>query len=325
MKYSFTFFLSILALLGFSQPTLTGVDLNGSIGDTFRVVNCEHTAAGNAGANQTWDFSNLDTKGSHQLSYVDAKTTNHASDFPTSNIAWSNLGNISYLKQDAKTHTLQGVVAGGLLIKYTDPEDFLRYPVKYNDSYVDTWGATFTNGITFIRKGKTTVKVDGYGTITTPAGTYTNAVRVHMLQEYSDSSTFAVINYENDQYMWYVKDIAYPVLTSYEFTSSQGSTSATLYVTTKQVIGISRAETRAAFKLYPNPASSHLQVVMANAHHENVNWEMVDLAGKAHLSGRSMSNLEGQFSLNVSSLPKGMYYLKVRTNTGVSSSALVID
>ena len=59
MKYSFTFFLSIMALLGFSQPTLTGVDLNGSIGDTFRVVNCEHTAAGNAGANQTWDFSNL--------------------------------------------------------------------------------------------------------------------------------------------------------------------------------------------------------------------------------------------------------------------------
>lgn len=329
MKQTFTLIFILTAGILLAQPKFTAQDINGSIGDTFRVITTEYVAPGNAGANQTWDFKNLTTTNSTHLEYKDPKNTGNSSDFLAATVAATGDDvNYSYYNQGASSFALLGVMAGGVLIKYDDPEDWLRYPVEYNDTYTDTWGGDFKNGgVTFYRKGKTTVTVDGYGTLITPAGTYTDAIRVHFFQDYIDSNRFLPVAYENDQYMWYVKGISYPVLSTFEFTTFQGTVSTSSYVTTKQpTTGVNELnKSGLAVSMYPNPSTGSVKIYNENAAQEDLSWTVVDVTGKVHLSGNIKGTKNQEITLDLSDLNKGMYYVRFTTATKTQTSSLLLE
>ena len=67
----------------------------------------------------------------------------------------------------------------------------------------DTHLATFNSqGVDFTRSGTSSWNVDGWGSVTTPNGTYDNVVRVHQTQIYTDTYIGGTLDYSVEIYMW---------------------------------------------------------------------------------------------------------------------------
>lgn len=75
------------------------------------------------------------------------------------------------------------------------------------------------------------------------------------------------------------------------------------------------------YSVYPNPSKGNVHI-RSNGAIRNANFEVLDMTGKTVQSGsvRGMDNL-----INTSNLAKGMYFIKIRTNTTVESHKLIIQ
>jgi hypothetical protein len=76
-----------------------------------------------------------------------------------------------------------------------------------------------------------------------------------------------------------------------------------------------------AYSVYPNPSKGNVHV-RSNGINRNANFEVIDMTGKAVQTGtvRDMDNI-----INTSNLSKGIYFIKIRTNTTIESHKLIIQ
>lgn len=160
---------------------------------------------GMPGANQTWDISvGLDTDEVLTQFFVLPDTTPWGSYFPASNIAVGFPGvGYNYLSIDANQALALGFAGldptgnfdQPLVIPFEDPQVVAVFPSQMGVSYVDTSILSITipgDGVNFdsIRFKSTsidTVTYDGWGTLTTPHGTYTDVLRSHTTSTQIDS------------------------------------------------------------------------------------------------------------------------------------------
>lgn len=190
---------------------------------------------GNSGANQTWDFSNVTGTETQNFEYVDPQSSPNFADFPSSNLVLlSPMGSYFYEENDGDNWLLHGLVQSAInpndgIFKYTPAHFNAKFPMNYNDTYTHSYEKDFLqNGNAFLDSltGKYTAHVnshiDGWGTITTPLGTY-SCLREHIQEQDSvtlytyiggnvDSVKF-VINI--DSYVWWSEDVSikFPVAT----------------------------------------------------------------------------------------------------------------
>ena len=75
------------------------------------------------------------------------------------------------------------------------------------------------------------------------------------------------------------------------------------------------------YSVYPNPSKGSVHI-RSNGTNKNANFEVLDMTGKIVQTGsvRDMDNL-----INTSNLAKGMYFIKISTNTTVESHKLIIQ
>lgn len=214
-----------------------------------------------------------------------------------------------------------GSVASSVVIAFSNPENLLTYPFNYSNSLTDTWAGTFTSSVTFYRSGTSTVTADGYGTVTTPAGTFANAMRVHYVQSYKDSANFSgpiIITYMNDEYLWYLPGNHQPIASVTSFTSNSFSgttiTTSASYIN-NVVNGIK--ENSLAFSqgsVFPNPASDQL-----NYSYSSETGLLCEI-GIYTISGQKIKSIEQQSQAGGNTLviptldlPAGFYYLEGRS------------
>src|SRR5262249_35849058 len=130
----------------------------------------------------------------------------------------------------------------------------------YNNTYTDSWAATFvSSSYTFYRTGSTTVTADGYGTLTTPDGTFNNVMRVHFVQTYQDSAYISgpiIITYQNDEYMWYLNGNHYPIAAVYTLSSNASSTTTGGFYMSNVVNSVPETTSVLSLSLSPNPANN---------------------------------------------------------------------
>lgn len=298
-----------------AQPTLTSSGISATIGEVLSIANSTVTASpGNSGANQTWNLSSL-TGTASSNTVVSVSSTPNGASFPNANIALQGSGYYAYYKTSSTAWQNYGS-SSSVVMAYSNPEDFMHFPFTYNNTYTDTWATTFTNTYTFYRTGSTTVTADGYGTVTTPAGTFTNALRVHFVQNYQDSAYIGVpyiITYQNDEYMWYVNGNHLPLATVYTLTSNGSPSSGGSYMT-NAVNGISSHDaTINSCKLFPNPATDQaslsldlnearlVQVELFNALGTNVGPVIKEVGSAGH----------NNIPINLGNLPEGIYFAQV--------------
>ena len=156
---------------------------------------------GPSGANVIWDFSAATVLpyGNPFIVFTPVSGTPYASQYGASNIC-ENLGSgwagsglssvLEYSYYNASQTALQYYGDGDSAYNaMSDPQDQLRYPFTYGDSYQDASVQKYWNGSdSILEKGKMTVIADAYGTLimasgltgtASPIDTFYNVLRVH--------------------------------------------------------------------------------------------------------------------------------------------------
>lgn len=221
--------LLLTAQLGFAQITLT--QANAPVeGDVFEYVFVDATgiSPGAAGADVTWDFSDLTTVGAGPSGdYADPATTAYASNFPTATLAEVNTGSIIYYEVTATEMAIVGSVnlgATDLIIDYHNPSTQMQYPFTYNSTFTDEGGRTYA---TLESRLERTVTADAYGTLILPIGTIENTLRVTSVQTLRDTvptDPFGYFEQEITLYEWFVEDRRDPVFTQFASTVDDNGT-----------------------------------------------------------------------------------------------------
>ena len=197
---------------------------------------------GPAGANQTWDFSTaLLYPDGNSYQVLDAAASPFASAFPTADYVAlrTSSGSEYYYYYNNLPDRLEAVTEGiSSLSSYdiftADRMTKLKFPFAFGESVADTY--VYDGG----GAGTLTATYDGYGTLITPLGTVTNAVRIKT--EYNGGNTF---------YDWYTLN---PLLRV--FTYGQGD----LEWYGLPSIGMDEKGAASAVSVYPNPMAEQCSI-----------------------------------------------------------------
>lgn len=315
----FFYFLLFAGLQAIAQPTLNMADVAYHVGETLTYNRTYYVNPGDSGANKTWDLSSMVTGQVSSYNTVAASSTASGSAFPNANIALGSAGGYAYYNQSSSSVQFLGISNTSFNIAYYNPEDFLRFPCNYNDSYTDTWGSNFVSGGTaFYRTGFTDVKVDGYGTLLLPGSiTHNNVLRVRFHQVYQDSSLFQgipnIIEYESETYMWYVAGVPAQVASVNRFESSGGPVQTSGLYLGNIVSSVPLVTAKNEWNVYPNPVSGDWVTVYFEAEGPfDFEARLVGMDGR-QLSSATYTTTAGNNALQVAlpDLSNGIYQLQL--------------
>jgi Secretion system C-terminal sorting domain len=311
----------------FSQPTITATGINPVLGESVNIYFGSYQSPGNAGANQTWDFTALAGSTGELNSCISSASTANASSFPNSNVALSSSpASMRYYRTTSAALENHGTWVGNVLTPFSDPEDLVRFPFTSGNSFTDTWSGTYTTSYQIFRKGTTSVTADAFGTITTPAGTFTNVLRVHFVQAYQDSFNFGapfVITFNNDEYMWYQEGFHNQVATTFALTSSSGlNATGASYSSTGPVAMVNTTDLVASANLFPNPAADHMTLELELPLSQDVGVRVFNSLGQQVNAIEATKGNPGinRFEVAVDQLSEGIYFAKITVNGQTSST-----
>lgn len=315
-----TLLLSGMALPALAQPTYTAADINPIAGDVITMhYNTSLIDPGPSGANKTWNFGSAVSTTTMTTTYTDCSGVSDCSTFPgTTVVGLQSDGAISYIKATGSVQAIMGIKAGPTTFTYADPEELLRFPLAYNNNYSDAWATTFsTSGVTWYRWGTTQVTVDGYGTLTTPAGTFTNTLRLHIAQVYKDSTLImgmpVIIDYTTHNYVWYSAASHHHLFAINQVIAGGTETnSASWSATTLSVNQLSAGKTNLA--VYPQPANGQLHLRFDAAQPGSYAVELTDMTGRtvAQQAAQVFPAGSNKVTMDVSHLNGGIYFLQLK-------------
>lgn len=335
MKKS-TFLFFALALSGSSllaQPTLTASGMNPVIGDVITNHICNYTSPGSSGANQTWNLA-LTSNSVSTITGVAPSSSPYAASFTQASVGFNNSGTWAYYNSTASALQNNGIAtAAGTVMSYSNPEDLLHFPFTYNNSYTDPWAVTYVQATyTYYRTGTTTVTADGYGTLTTPDGTFSNVTRVHFYQSYQDSVNIMgnpiVITYINDEYIWYLNGNHYAIAAVFTLTPSTGSPIQQGFYLDGVVSGVNENSVLNSISLAPNPANDELNLNVDLNSGNEILVSVFNTTGQEVLNPVSaFAGLgENRITLSVAELPAGIYFAKISVDgEAVKTERLVVS
>lgn len=172
-----------------AQPVMTDL-LNFTIGDTlhYKQVDTAGFNPGAAGANVTWDFSNMKFKRWLNIYIIHPNSASNGGLFPNATYVEALAsGDEVYVKNDA-SYTVEGVVQAGVVIQYPDARKVLTRPITYNDTFKDGYTTKYSvQTYNLEGAGNSTTIVDGYGQLITPDDTFDNVLRVKATFTQSDT------------------------------------------------------------------------------------------------------------------------------------------
>ena len=314
---------TLISAIAMAQPTLSSTNTNPVIGDQFTLQAGPWVSQGSAGASQTWNFASV-TPTNNATYTVSAVSAPNAAVFTNANLQQDGTGGASgFFKGSSTAYQNYGSKTGTVNIVYSNPEDMMQYPFTMSGTYNDYFSAQFvSSGYTFYRKGTTTNTADAYGTITLPNGTFSNALRVHYVQNYKDSTNIGMAYeffYLNDMYMWYLPNNHQPIFSTYSLTISGATSNTSSGSNLLQTISNSLVEEATGIKsmnFYPNPTSGsviHLDLNLS----ENINYNvvLVDNLGREVFKSSENKGFQGYNAetLDVSNLADGLYNFVIQS------------
>ena len=290
---------------------------------------------GNAGANQTWDFSAVTSSGSGYVNaYYTASSTPYAASFPGSNIAMADPTMSSpaytYITVNSSSAVFNGLVmdVGGtqMAYVYSDPQEYFSLPMTMGSNNTDTYSGTLTFSqppvtMTNYRNGTITSSVDGYGTLITPAGTYSNVLRVMVRDVVRDSMVYTGVPIP--------ADVSETRSTSYIYIEGNGSlavdrfrmsydtivdasgttTDFQVWYATSVTTGLSSSIGTSNLNVYPNPVVSDLYFTPGAEMQGLVKFRIVDLSGREIYNGEADTRTGVPVNIPVADLQQGLYML----------------
>ncbi|MCF8388523.1 MAG: T9SS type A sorting domain-containing protein [Bacteroidales bacterium] len=348
MKKTITF---IVLLLGMqcmiAQPVLNN-NLNFAIGDYYRIDGwntVNNIDPGGPGSNLVWDFEVVDGQdffvGEAAICVDPAGTPfNDSAGATGANIAIklfdSDEGPYQYYKSNLNSRELLAMgwyEAGNTsftnyLSNYTD----LQFPLNFGDDFdfnTELLMYSVDMGHYIMRdSGHVYIEADAWGSIVTPAESYSNVLRlkttsvIHSWYKFDIGEPWLYLGEFTDiSYNWYAPNIKAPVLTIFEFLfdKQQESMFSLHYLAEYDFpAGIESFENE-HISLFPNPAKNHVNVLGLDQY---LAEEIIiyDMHGREVLKQNVMNSC-----LDVSALRQGCYFVELRTKRKSLTRKLMIQ
>lgn len=320
---------------------------------------------GATGANYTWDFSTLQWQSQYIDSFLNPLWTGPTYAFTFSNtIINPYRSNIAKKADNTLTSLplLSSIFTDGINFYYkttslyrqrgigmkvsgfptpvpmNHADTLYRFPINYGnmDSSWSDYDVSVPQLGGYLHKQKRVNEVDGWGTLTTPFGTF-DALRVRTEIRGSDSLFIDTLNFgikvDNDiirEYKWFGKNQMEPLLQintqagilgqfpEFEFVTRVVYRDSARYIP----VGIfDVAKNEIQFRISPNPASG-VVFVSAPENLNNAQVVLTDISGRLVLSREINLPME---ALDISSLSKGIYIITLQSSEGKASKKLVVD
>jgi len=281
------------------------------------------------GPNQNWDYSALACLSTSTITIEE----NHST-LPGS--GWCQTCDLAKLEEPSGTISFVDVSNNLVLFRSgIDPswDDYnviilLPVPFALGDTNTNNWSTTSGT-----KKGTTTIVADATGTLITPAGIFTNTLRIHFHTTRVDSSgpPTEILSYSQDEYLWYAPGIHYPLLRilprTYALDAYLGGyipiAGYSAYLSDSlKITGISsHASTPESIDVYPNPTND--KVIVRSGYKNMIisDISVYSTKGEKVATALNPGNLA---SIDVSSLPKGIYFIKVSSDTKVLKTEKLI-
>lgn len=308
--------ITICSAVAIAQPTLTAIGINPVIGEIYSIKEGASVSPGSSGANQTWTVIPTTSLAANNFTFISAAASPNASSFSQANIC---LDGVGYGYYNTTGSALQVCGSdGGVILSYSNPEDMLHFPFNMGNTYSDSWSVTYMSSSSYTRTGNTDVTYDGYGSLTLASGTYSNVVRVHYVQTYSDVYSGGSEHYVNDEYMWYLNGTHFPIASTYSLTGSSLSTPNTGSEIMSNISPTSIYDYDNIFSTitsFPNPAANEINFNINNIPMAAI--DVTDISGKNIYSEKLTKNLfDNTIKINTSEFKDGIYFVKFTTEDG---------
>jgi hypothetical protein len=309
-----TFYL-FLCLKICAQTTLTGADLNPLPGQWSVVYQCPIVSQGLPGANQTWDLSGLQSTTTITRSYT-------SSSIPGATIRQNKNTNGVITSIDLKCdNTGQEIIVEsnqtGVVIGYFNPKKILALPTVYNNSYQDNYHADVSGTPVY---GELVEVVDGYGTLITPEGTFSNVIRVHLHDDFYVDTDLQTLYFTEDTYTWYKAGIKDELasITSIAQVGQVPYYESAIYLETT-TYGLTEEE-MGKLAVYPNPVASSFSIQPSEEVVKSIT--ITDLQGR--LFKCSYKELANTIVVDSEQLSIGTYFVRLIYASGKAEQAKIV-
>jgi hypothetical protein len=283
-------------------------------------------APGAAGANVTWNFTSL-AQGSN-LAYTTAACPGDpdCGTFPGANqvLAVGTLAKLYYEKTNAGLEQI-GEKASGTFV-YSNPMKYMQFPMTFNQTYNDTYASS--NG-SDTKNGTVTSTIDGYGTLQTPTGTYTNVLRQKIVENATVTTGGQSANMVFTHYYWIKADMHHYIMSIVSTEISNApvpvpATYAVAYTTsTAGGVGIEQPEILAGeTELFPNPANRELHIQTRTLPLQQI--AIFNLMGQQVLHHSVSEKQQFSITLNNLGLAPGSYFVQVNAGGSRVTKTLTI-
>jgi hypothetical protein len=316
-----------------TAPTIVAADLP-QIGTTYPLLTdsmpadlANFTVTPGSASAQTWTYTTgFNTTYSDAVSFVTPSSGTNSGSFPTATMAaqqgvsWAYfLGNSAGLNIVGVQTAVNGSPA---TINYTPNEILIATPFTYASTPVtNNYNSVFNITVSGLpvqihHHVKRLLTPDAFGSLTTPAATYPNTLRVKSYETDLDSVFLNGSFYKNQYdtaitYNWLQNSSNLEVM---EMDYDLGKLKKVKY-STNTVTGIDThiRSASATAKVYPNPASDIVYLQYTNSVSSKVSIELYDMAGR-HLNTFMNENQSAgtqAMTLDLHMFAKGMYILRL--------------
>jgi hypothetical protein len=293
-----------------------------------------------AGSGVTWDYNNIGfldatNTGMHLDSVINmanataANQTNYPNatyqeQFDTgiqsffSNFGADSVVTYGFIFNDGTTDNV---------IRYNnDPLTSAKFPMVLGTSYTDAVdGEAIANGVTAAMSGSATINVDGTGTLLLAGNSYSNVVRVKTVENISGSVPLVgVVTITRTSYMYYDVATSNLPIFIYGKVDADLGTMGTTHVKTvwskdslNGIAGIENVKSQPSVSIYPNPATSIVNISTKNA----TSIKVINSIGQTIYSSNVNSSTE---SIDVSNFATGVYFVEISNHTEKITKKLVI-
>ncbi|MDW3652312.1 MAG: T9SS type A sorting domain-containing protein [Bacteroidia bacterium] len=310
-------------------------------------------APGASGPNVSWDFSNISGP-SFRFDWrainPDTLPIQMQDSFPNSDLSFltpigDTIGNYLFYRESNDSLFLLGAALTRIPTGDTtwfmlneDPQLSLAFPISYEDVQTDSFAGTNwvqVQGNLFMqkRRGSITHTADAYGDITTPLGTFNNALRIKTEERVYD--TLVVMGFpastsiqEITRYAWYVEGEKYLIMQMDSISTSPGTLTKQAQYRTEALATAIDPEILSKmidFRLFPNPANKAIRLSFQLPQRAPVQIEILNMMGQKILLKEYAEIASFEDELSIDQLPQGSYLLRVFTPLGSISKPLLIN
>jgi hypothetical protein len=323
----------VIGIMSYAQPSVTraGVDrINSTVNLKSEDVSGTSITAGSAGANITWDFSMY--TGTNPVAYTARACPGQSNcfRFPGANrittIANADTHDFSAMTDTEATMlgSYSGPALGDVTVTYINPLIEYKFPITYQQQFDDTYEFNSVSAAigNTNETGQVSVSVDGYGTVITPKGTYSNVLRIKRMRTATQTIASLPVpmtaTYTNESYQWVSQSdgmVFSFAINSFVFNGNTNVSKSVSYLDPGVLSTADLKQKAEELTIYPNPSSDLITVTSKDD---------IKKVTVIALDGKIVLTADNSEKIDVSKLSKGVYILQGELKNGTVISKKII-